>query len=509
MSSSESSDTSRSQSPTESDTTPHPLPNLERLVGHFVSAKRALGATQHVQHATELVSSSRLTIEDIAIVGARNNYIRSRASRQVEILHVISDKIATNAAEIDQEFQSVITRLDETNDRLQATIESLKEVVVAKALDKNIVQPVSEEGDNGDSGGNGQPTETQQKTLFDYVDEAQYNELSEILKTLIDSFHDSRAHLDQQLDGLNTAAAQVSALASNSQRPESPTIKTTLYDEPLLPPAEAFSQMEEHAGEMAGLLQSLISHYDLCVSALKHTEGGREAARQAVLDADEDEHLAKETMDESLYEHKVADSITKDERSEMLRVIEGDAVELDDVVEDLRAREAEIERFHQQMNSHSEVSRSLGRQLVRAVKLVRRTRDTLPTYIDAIDRLKASWIDIHDAIAVKTQDIANLTAFYEEFINGYNRLLKEVDRRANAESQMRKVAEKAQKELDRLYDIDRAQREEFVEDVGSFLPSDLWPGGVESGVRWHIHARVPSGSAGEQGISRTHGIEVP
>ena len=51
---------------------------------------------------------------------------------------------------------------------------------------------------------------------------------------------------------------------------------------------------------------------------------------------------------------------------------------------------------------------------------------------------------------------------------------------------MRKVAEKARRDLEKLFEVDREAREEFVEEVGGFLPGDIWPGLADQGSRWEV-----------------------
>ena len=181
-----------------------------------------------------------------------------------------------------------------------------------------------------------------QKTLYDFVDEANHEDLLASLRALIDTFNDSRADLDANIARFDDSIAHISSALSgkgeneNDTDDSNPPSKITPYDEPPLSIPALFHDMESHAAEMATLLQSLISHYDLCVSALKHTEGGGEAAREAVQAADE---LAKNAqgVEESLYAAAtVPDFMDAAERAEMLRVLENDAAEVEDVVGELR-----------------------------------------------------------------------------------------------------------------------------------------------------------------------------
>lgn len=91
-------------------------------------------------------------------------------------------------------------------------------------------------------------------------------------------------------------------------------------------------------------------------------------------------------------------------------------------------------------------------------------------------------------IAGKTKELAELSIFYEQFLSGYGKLLREVERRKVSDLAMRKIADKARKELDRLSETDRLAREEFMEDVGVYLPRDLgvWHGLDDDGMRWEV-----------------------
>ena len=69
-------------------------PSLERLVLHFVAAKKSLAATQHVYRATELASSSRALVEEIAALNAKASYARRGVDEQLETLREIRGAIA-------------------------------------------------------------------------------------------------------------------------------------------------------------------------------------------------------------------------------------------------------------------------------------------------------------------------------------------------------------------------------------------------------------------------------
>lgn len=85
-------------------------------------------------------------------------------------------------------------------------------------------------------------------------------------------------------------------------------------------------ELEEHAHACAVSLESLIKHYDLCVKALRHTEGAGEAiARRS---QGNEQALDMSGSDEEA-------SMTVDERAELLQVLQADAKEVDAVAAEI------------------------------------------------------------------------------------------------------------------------------------------------------------------------------
>jgi autophagy-related protein 17 len=497
-------------------------PSLERLVLHFVAAKKSLVATQHVYRATELASSSRALVEEIAALNAKTSYARRGVDEQLGTLREIRGAVADAGEKAGDEFKVTIAKLDVANDRLQTTLGSLRKVIVNRSLQKAKLKgaagterqsqhlwgssPDDEVDVNEDE-------EDQQKTLYDFVDEANHEDLLASLRNLIDTFNDSRGDLDDTLSRFDESIASIVEAAQGTDddsHGSSPPSKITPYDEPPLSIPALYHDMESHAAEMATLLHSLISHYDLCVSALKHTEGGGEAAREAVK-ATEDTAAAKTAagVEESLYGATIPDPMDADERAEMLRVLENDAAEVEDVVGELRERGGEMEGLYAQLNLRAEIARRNMSGLRRAVEIMRTVKTALPVYLDAITGFSEGWANVRLAMQGKTQELVGLCGFYEQFWAGYKKLLREVERRAVMEAQMVKVAEKARADLDALAEADREAREDFVDEVGGFLPGDIWPDLAERGSRWIVKRVVDDGEGegDEEGSGGRHLME--
>ncbi|OQO09256.1 hypothetical protein B0A51_18548 [Rachicladosporium sp. CCFEE 5018] len=476
-----SSDSSPSPSPPSSpEASFHGQPDLERLVLHLVSAKRALTSTQYVHRANDIITGSRALIEEIATLNAKNGFARRGVDEQIETLEAIRNGINEAGEKVDSEFQQTIARLDVANDRLQTTLAGLRKVLIDPSLGQP-APPASEISTQGELSSDldiSESTKARQRTLHDFVDEANHEEVLASLRGFIDSYRDSQSDLDDNVGRLTESIAHVTEVLLDRNKDSDPPKRPTPYDEPPLLISAIWHDMEAHASDMAGSLQSLISHYDLCVSALKHTEGGGEAAKHA-LPADVD-------IDDGLYAKKVPDPMDDAERAEMLRVLENDAVEVDDVAAEIKDRADDMEALWAQLSDRADAARRSQTQLLQAYKSLLAIKTNLPLYIEALDLFRASWANVQFSIVAKTEELVGFCGFYEQFHSSYEKLLREADRRNAAAEQMRAVASKARRDLDRLWRADQKARDTFMEDVGVFLPGDLAPGRAGAATRWEV-----------------------
>ena len=133
---------------------------------------------------------------------------------------------------------------------------------------------------------------------------------------------------------------------------------------------------------------------------------------------------------------------------------------------------------------------------------LRNLNTAIPSHVSSAKTFTTTWLRLKTSILAKTEDLTSLTSFYSSFITSYASLLQEISRRAQVEKQMKKVADRARKEIEGLYNADVELRREFLDEVGEFLPRDIWPGLVESPRRWEIRALEPEVHMlqGEQGV---------
>ncbi|EME45613.1 hypothetical protein DOTSEDRAFT_71344 [Dothistroma septosporum NZE10] len=461
-------------------------PTLERLVVHFVSAKRSLNSTSYVFRANELVTSSRSLVEEIAVLNARNAFAKRGLDEQVDTLDAIRDAIVDDGDNVSEQFDATLADLDKAHIRLEKTLKTLRKIVVrASRADEEASQETASESAIAD------PQQGEQKTLFDFIDEENHENLLSSLRALIDCYHAARHELDTNLQTFDDSLKSMSEQLINSPDATAGPNKPTIYDEPPATIEQLFRGMEDHATEMASSLQNLVQHYDICVTALKHTEGGGEAAKQAIDIAE----LAKGTSlgaEESLYGKTAAEPISEEERAEMLRIIDKDSLEVEDVTAEIRDRANEMESHYRELSKHVSGGRLRNKTLRNVLKAMHEIRAAIPGHLSAAAEFRESWTGINGEISGKTQELADLSVFYEQFLSGYGKLLKEVERRQASESQMKKVADRATRDLEKLHETDRIAREEFMEEVGEVLPSDLgeWYGLGVDATWWEVSAVV-------------------
>jgi autophagy-related protein 17 len=335
------------------------------------------------------------------------------------------------------------------------------------------------------------------KTLYDFIDEATHEEILSSIRALIDTYHIARADLDANLDAFDASLKSVRTTLTSPlsvSEEDVPPDKPTIYEQqPAGSVPELFHNMESHATELASLLENLVKHYDLCVTALKHTEGGGEAAKEAILAQD----LSKTTpaSEESLYRTTHPEPISDEHRNEMLHVLENDAVEVEDVVVEIRDHAAEIETAYASLSMSVRKARALHKSLQHVLSMLHDARAAVPSYLDGATRFRDDWTDIAGGMHSKTKDLVELCGFYDHFLGGYGKLLREVERRRTSEAHMQRIVDRARREIERVAEADGAAREAFMEDVGSYLPRDLgaWFGLEDEAVKWEVNAVLGAG----------------
>jgi autophagy-related protein 17 len=413
---------------------------LEHLVTHFVAAKRALNTQTVLWRATEIVNAARHLLEENAVVAAKNTAIRNMVDQHVDALEAVRRGIDVVEAEVQAEFKQLLHDVDTSFAGLNSTLAVLRETPIEAAL---------------------QPQGTPQKHLYDFIDSAAVSNLQAALRACIDRYNDAHATLDDTCHDFDTCLDNIYSSIDNV--PTTPATTSTPSPIPTL-----YHNLEAHAKEAAQAFQSLVQHYDLCITALRHTEGGSAAATQATGDAPV--HSADDGT-------APPEPMSEEERRDMLNVLQKDAHEVEHVVIEIQERGSEMTILLGQIENHIRHVRSESSALSSILEMLSQVTGQVKRHVVTSRSFYASWLqDTRPSLISGIEDWENQREFYERFDLAYAELLVEISSRRRRHEKAKRKAEEAQKDLDRLRAEDERAREQFTLAQGDYLPLDIWPG---------------------------------
>lgn len=457
--------------------------SLDTLVSHLLASKRSLSAVTHVYHANELVTSTRKSLETSIITSARTEFIRSGVDSQVRILDRVWKNTDGVAKESAAEFTAVIQSLDVAEERLRQTLELLRGTMVEASL---------------------RPPEEEKKSLMDFVDETGVANLMDAIKGSIDAAHGAHADFQETNAAFDNDIQSVKNLLVKKR---ALNVADSAGDNVIAPIHEILHDMEDHAKDMADGLESLVKHFDLCVTAIKHTEGGGDAARRLADDLPEGMDLGQDTTGAP------ADPISEEERLEMLQVLHKDASQVEEVVMEIRDHITEMEAQHESVITHAKRLAEEHDNTLLAFRHLETLGSRLPGYITQSHVFVMRWDDEKAKIEERMEELEGLRFFYEGFLGAYDNLLIEIGRRKVLELKMEKVAQDAMARIQKLFEEDEEERDIFRKEQGEFLPRDIWPGLTAEPLRYNVlpvsgkYDEIPniSKSIIQQAIRRVNG----
>jgi autophagy-related protein 17 len=370
------------------------------------------------------------------------------------------------------EFSVVLKNLDAADARLRNTLDLLRGTIVHASF---------------------RPGDGDQKSLHDFVDERGIEELHASLKASIDRTNTARAELDtsnHEFDDELAATRQSlrhyhTATKLASSRLSITSSSSSVSDSGLLTLSSMPGQiqsLEAHAQEMAILLEALVRHFDLCVTAVKHTDGGGAVARSITGDMPtgvdgSNDGLPNIGAEINAHLNAPLDPMTDAEYQEMVNVLIKDAPEAEDVVSEIQDRITDMESIFEQVQTQRDVLLSISKATIEVHgHLSSLASNGLPRYISQAHNFTHVWHEEHDRINSGLTELSDLHSLYDGFLNAYDSLMLEVARRRHVRQRVEKVLRETRHKLDSLHDEDAAARDAFRVDQGDFLPSDIWPG---------------------------------
>ncbi|RFU31094.1 hypothetical protein B7463_g5267, partial [Scytalidium lignicola] len=450
--------------------------SLERLVQHLLASKRSLSSISTVWRANEIVTSARSALEKSVKLTARSGYLRASITDQAKTLYKVRGGVEGVYNEGQRDFKNVLRTLDAANARLEETMDVLRSCMVEAAF-----RPASEEP----------------RSLLDFVDEQPVENMRDALRASITDAQENQAEFNASLLSFDADLRNLRSslsVALSATTPATGTETNANTSSPNNSPIPGhLGSLETHAQEMASLLDSLSSHFDLCVNAIKHTEGGYAAVRKAAssqppgVEAVSVSGVMQSPGEEDMHPEE-QEAITEEERREMLQVLETDASEVEDVVLELRSLLSEMETRHDAILAHLASQHAAYTSTLTTFTLLESISTRLTSYIISAQEFRLRWDETRVSILEKLEELEAMRIFYEKYAEAYDGLIIEVARRRAAEVKARAILDRALEQVQRVVEADAVEREGFRVDVGEYLPLDLWDGLNGGMKRWSVAA---------------------
>lgn len=287
-------------------------------------------------------------------------------------------------------------------------------------------------------------------------------------------------------DDLRLLGKTMKASPSPDSPPGSPTV--------VVPMPELLASLTEYSHAMAQHLSSLNNHFDMCVKAVRATEGGAALARRRAAETEDYDGGGPVSISGVIAEQesRVADldPMDPEERAEIVQVVVQDAPEVDEVVAEIQTVLQRMELEFGMLKQQADRAKADHAVTMAAFHVLDEIGSRLQNYVAAESEFAQRWADEKDTIFSKLEDMDAMRRFYEGYASAYDSLLLEVERRRAVEDRIRATLRKAKENVDNLVEADRRQREHFRQEVGEFLPTDLWVGMNSPLPRWEL---VPVG----------------
>ncbi|KAI0180786.1 autophagy-related protein 17 [Hypoxylon sp. FL1284] len=467
MSASSSASASRSRSRS---TLQHGVPSsigsvsVETLVQHLLDAKRSLSSMHLVLRANEIVHLSRQAHEESAILTAQTQFLRQGINEQVRLLLRLRRSMNRTYDSGKREFKQVIKTLDATNGRLEDTMNILRDRIVDRAF---------------------RPSGEEKKNLLDFVDESQVDAMRDTLKENIQALQNTQKSFDGDLLRFDTDMRSLNKTMSAVPSAPSPSASSTVQPVP-----ELLSSMIENSHAMAELLSSLTKHFDLCVTAVRTTEGGAALARIKAAEATSSQGGEDMSISGVIAEQESHmpnyDPISPEDRAQMLEVVVQDASEVDDVIRELNERLQSMEVDFIGIQEQTGRTKMAYISTLDAFQVLEDIGSRLQSYISAESEFRDRWLEEQLTIQDKMGEMEALRVFYESYCNSYDGLILEVERRKTLEEKVLGIWRKAKESVDKIIEADRKERELFRHEVSEYIPTDLWPGMDDAMPKWEI-----------------------
>ena len=430
-------------------------PSLEALVDYLLTAKRSLSAISHVNRANDLVKQTRDAVETDSALSSKISFMHYAVSSQIDLLRIAQIQTRDTVQKENLDFQALISRVDRVDSRLQKTLNQLRSTIVDAKL---------------------RPEAESSRTLIDFVEETSVKGLTEAIKESINVTVRAWQEYEKSDKMIETELIrQMKSLGWGSDKGSKNSLQ--------LP--QTLQEMEDYAKEMATDLEGLVRHFDLCVNAIKHVEGGSAVAQEIAGDLTNEVGLGIESDTTDLSPAP----LSEEEKLNMLEVLEKDSHDVDDVVDEIRDRLADMENRFEPVDKHVNCLYKSYEKAYTAFLSLETAGRLLPQNVTLSHLFLLKSEEEKEKVHERMEEMEALREFYEGFLGAYDDLIIEVSRRMTVQRQMRKMAEDFENVMRREFTGEIKKREEFNRKQGDFLPSDIWSGLMEPLPQFDIRLR--------------------
>ncbi|KAK4185298.1 autophagy-related protein 17 [Podospora australis] len=436
---------------------------VEVLVKHLLGAKQSLSSMALVLRANDLATHARQMHEESVILSAQTGFLRHGIHQQMLVLSQVRRGLNRSYDRGKREFKQLLCTLDDADARLQQTIDVLRNTVVESAF-----RPPGEES----------------KCLMDFVDEKGVDTLRNALKENIAELQSVQTSFDGDLLRFDDDLRALTRTLSPAKSRTSPSSSATAYQ----PMPHLLAVLTDHSHAMAQHLTSLTRHFDMCVTAVRSTEGGAALARRRAADMTESngDPVSISGVITEQESHRNFDMMDPSERAEIVQVVVKDAPEVDEVVAEIQAVLQRMELEFGNLKEQADTIRGSYISTLNAFQALEEIGARLQGYIDAETEFSQRWDVEREAISGTLQEMGELSRFYEGYASAYDTLRFEAERRKAVEEKIQYTLRKAKESVENLMEADVKEREHFQQEVGEYIPTDLWVGMNDPLRKWDI-----------------------
>lgn len=289
------------------------------------------------------------------------------------------------------------------------------------------------------------------------------------------------------------------SMMSSSSLPSPPSQSSPDAYQPI---PQLLASLTSHSQAMAEHLTSLTRHFDMCVTAVRATDGG---AALALRKAAEVTQSGSSSSSANNQKDQVSISgvmgrpddpgsgttgvdqpMSAEERAEVVAVVVQDAPEVDEVVAELEAALQQMEGDFAALAAQTDRVRAAYGAAVAAFAVLEEAGVHLKGYAAAEAEFLQRWEDEKEVIFLKLEEMDGLRRFYDGYAGAYDSLLLEVERRRAVQDKIQGILRKAKESVHKIVEADRRERELFKEEIGEYLPTDLWVGLNRPLGRWEV-----------------------